>query len=108
MFYASFRRCPMKVLILVALLLASCASMGTQVSKDSFSQIKRGETTKAQVVAMFGNPTTITLTDEGKESYVYHSFKLGFMGLSMDQQIVQVIFDQDDIVSKATTIDTKR
>jgi outer membrane protein assembly factor BamE (lipoprotein component of BamABCDE complex) len=94
-------------LLLVLLLLASCATVGTPISKDAFAQIKRGETTKAQVIALLGNPQLVSRTDDGEETFSYHYAHVGFGG-TVDQQFISVCFGKDDVVTKAVTIDQPR
>ena len=98
-----------RLLTFVALLLvASCYSVGTRVAPDTFSKIKRGETTKEQVVFMLGQPQTVSLTDQAEESYVYHFVNVGFAGSSVEQQMIVVVFGSDNIVSKASTFEQKQ
>ena len=51
---------------IAAICLASCASVGTPIAQQNVSQIKPGVTTEADLVRMFGAPSTKTLDSSGK------------------------------------------
>ena len=52
-------------LLFIATLLAGCASVGKPVVTQNIPKIKRGVTTEADLVRMFGAPTTKTLNANG-------------------------------------------
>ena len=64
-----------KVLCLVVLgiALAACASTGREIKPEQVAQLKKGETTLDQAVAILGKPTSRTMTSDGTTvlGYVY-------------------------------------
>lgn len=66
----------------VAILLGACASSHTQsgvkIDRASVEKIKKGETTMAEVEAMFGHPFTTTLMGDGRKMVFYMSFYMFF------------------------------
>ena len=57
--------------ILLAILLASCASRGREFSVDSVPLIQRGVTTQEDVKRLFGEPTTIRARGSGVSAWGY-------------------------------------
>ena len=57
----------------VAILVAACAQVGNKEIKsgDTVSRIHAGETKKAEVRSLVGEPTKITFTDTGEEVWDY-------------------------------------
>lgn len=51
--------------ILCAAILAGCASTGNNFDDTKLSQIKKGETTEADLVKLFGSPQNRTINAEG-------------------------------------------
>jgi len=103
---------PMPVILLVALVaLGGCASAGTKVEQSAVDQIHKGSTTKAEVIALLGQPIADTLGFDGREimvwSYSHAQIKAAtfipiagaFVGGSdMKMQTFQVILNKDGIV----------
>src|SRR6266567_7253821 len=52
--------------VVLAGLLIGCASMGRNFDESKVSQIKKSETTEAELVQMFGAPEHRTLNSEGQ------------------------------------------
>jgi hypothetical protein len=51
---------------LTAALFSACASVGTPIATQNISKIKKGVTTEADLVRMFGPPTDKTLNSNGQ------------------------------------------
>lgn len=51
--------------------LVGCASTGVKVRPEQMATLKKGETTREQVVATFGQPTSIVTHSDGKAILVY-------------------------------------
>lgn len=54
-----------------ALMLAGCAATGVNVTDDQVTQLKKGETTKAEVLAAFGQPTMQMRLGDGTSMLTY-------------------------------------
>ena len=54
------------VAILIAAALAGCASTGTNFDESKVSQIKKDQTTEADLVQMFGQPENRSVNSEGQ------------------------------------------
>ncbi len=54
------------LLALASALLAGCASTGNNFDESKVSQIKKGETTEAQLIQMFGEPQSRGVNSEGQ------------------------------------------
>lgn len=62
----------LKLLItLVAAALCGCATAGREIDVSRLSQIKKGETTRAQVDQLLGPPNGITQDADGNTTYTY-------------------------------------
>ncbi len=57
---------------------AGCASTGTNFDDSKVSQIKKGETTEADLIALFGQPNQRTTNSEGIATltWIYASAKV--------------------------------
>lgn len=103
--------------ILAVGLLAGCASSGSKALRDHSEQtvathIIEGETTKREVLQVFGSPMNTTFTDGGREIWEY-SFAdmsadavtyipiVNWLGTSSSgtQKKLTILFD-DDVVSR--------
>ncbi|BDQ07244.1 hypothetical protein ITQ18_003341 [Salmonella enterica subsp. enterica serovar Tennessee] len=57
-----------KILIpAIAIILAGCVYMGKNFDETKLASISKGETTKQQVVSLFGEPTTSTYDSDGNQ-----------------------------------------
>lgn len=64
------------VAILLVLLVSGCASSGnekvrTETMESVASKVVKGQTTKDQVKALYGEPGSVSLTDNGSEVWKY-------------------------------------
>ena len=55
----------------IVALLAGCASNGNNFDESKVSQIKKGETTEAQLIQMFGEPQSRGLNSEGATTLMW-------------------------------------
>jgi outer membrane protein assembly factor BamE (lipoprotein component of BamABCDE complex) len=104
----------MKHLYLVLLLAvaAGCASVGRKIDQSKVDQIKKGETTRDQVLKSLGSPDQITKTGDGNVTFLYlysHASAKGATfipvvgafagGANVQSQFLRVTFGGDGIVS---------
>jgi outer membrane protein assembly factor BamE (lipoprotein component of BamABCDE complex) len=59
-------------LILLAGLLAGCASTGRKIDQSAADKIEKGKTTKAGVISLIGSPELITRKSNGDTIFVYN------------------------------------
>jgi len=102
------------------LLLAGCATAGNDAIKGATlesvsAQLIRGQTTKDQVRAKYGQPTSITLNDAGSEQWTYDYARMSatpanFIPIvsmvanqtNVDKTTMVVLFDTSGIVKNFT------
>jgi outer membrane protein assembly factor BamE (lipoprotein component of BamABCDE complex) len=67
-----------RIIALTALVLAGCASSGTQVNQSSLPQFQKGITTEADVETALGKPQTTGVASDGTRSiaYIYTATKV--------------------------------
>lgn len=106
--------------MVVVILLAGCATVGNEKlnehTKSSISEkIKEGQTTKNDVIAALGQPTSVSLTDAGNEVWTYrhargtpqaHNFipivGLISSGANVKTKELVIMFNKDEVVTKYT------
>lgn len=98
-----------RVLVIMALCIAlsACASSGRQMEAQSLSQIQVGQTTKDDMLAMFGTPMSQTLDTNGKLVMMWHYVKAQSYVVTTDvkQQMLSVLFDENGVVERYSLID---
>lgn len=57
--------------VLAALFLSACAATGVKVTDDQLSQFHEGQTTKQEVIAALGQPTTTMRNADGTTMVMY-------------------------------------
>lgn len=58
--------------IAIAIGLAGCAASGVKVSDDQLSGLVKGQTSRAEVLAKFGKPTTQIRSSDGTATVLYN------------------------------------
>lgn len=114
------------IAVVLALLLGGCASAGNVALKDESatsvsSQIVEGKTTKNEVIAKYGQPTTTTFTDGGNQVWTYRyayatANAVSFVpivglfagGAHVKSKELVVMFDKKDVVAKFTMHETEQ
>lgn len=98
-------------MFLLAVCLAGCFSTGRKIDQAAVDTIKKGETTRAQVINMLGSPDLITRTGSGDTVFIYNYLRstakpatfipyIGpFVGgANIQQQMTTVHFGPDGVV----------
>ncbi len=101
--------------IIAALALTACMSMGTKVDQEKLSQFVKGKTTYAEVVQELGKPTQNTINSDGTRTiaYVYAQsqakaenfipFVGGFLGgATSENTTVTLNFDKKNLLINYT------
>ena len=97
--------------LLTLTLAAGCASSGQKVEQDKLSQIKKGVTTRAEVEALLGQPSHVTIVGNGKRImfYTYSEVKANTAsyipyasifagGTKNRQQMLQIMLNENNVV----------
>lgn len=81
-----------------ALLFAGCAiRVGTPFKTDQVQQIQVGKTTQAQIVELFGQPTSQGLKD-GRPLWTYLSARVPLTGGTARGTVLSIEFDDQNVV----------
>ncbi len=59
------------LLLTLAVVLTGCASSGHELDQNKVSQIKKGVTTKTQVLELVGKPEEVAINDAGESTWTY-------------------------------------
>ncbi|WP_166256595.1 outer membrane protein assembly factor BamE domain-containing protein [Marinobacter salicampi] len=85
------------VLLTFALFVSGCANVGNEFPTRDIDQIKIGETTRADIEQMFGEPWRTGLED-GKRTWTYGKYRWSAFGDAETTDLV-VRFNEDGTVS---------
>jgi hypothetical protein len=90
---------------LVLILFTGCESPGRALAKSAVGQIRDGQTTRAEVDKIFGEPRQMTKSPAGKTLYAYHRFygPSSTGGPFADEShllVLTVLFSPSDVVEK--------
>jgi outer membrane protein assembly factor BamE (lipoprotein component of BamABCDE complex) len=90
-----------KALLILALItgLVGCASRGTEIKQEQRNQLVQGQTTRTQMIAMFGQPVNQGFLEAGKLSlkWVYVYATIG--GIQRFQELV-ALFNEQEVLEK--------
>ncbi|WPP47113.1 hypothetical protein [Pseudomonas sp. AN-1] len=75
---------------LMAMLLAGCASSGQRITQDKMDQVINGQTTRSDLITLFGAPTTETYNSDGSQLLAWGYAHIGFMGIGTEVQSLSV------------------
>ncbi|MGQ3824196.1 MULTISPECIES: hypothetical protein [Pseudomonas] len=93
-------------IILASLVLSACTTQyGNPITDSQLAQIKKGETTKAQLLSSFGQPLATARNSDGTQVMSWGHAKVGFAGSSYKNQGLSVILDENGKVVSYTTTD---
>lgn len=92
----------MQYLLVACMLLAlsACATVGQPYAEHKVSDIRVGETTKAQVQQMFGNPWR-TGSESGQETWTYGNYRYSLFSDAQTSDLV-VRYDERGRVASYT------
>ena len=92
-------------ILFFSVLMASCASSGKIIEQSNVEKIVIGETSKKDMVNMFGSPLSQSFGTDGKLSMIWYYVYVGPFGIGMKQQNLAVLFDGNEVVEKYNLID---
>ena len=100
----------LSALPLAACLLVGCESPGRSLAKSAVDQIRDGQTTRAEIDKIFGEPLQMTKSPAGKTLYLYQRFygpdvysRTSIASPRRDESnlfLLSVLFNPADIVEK--------
>jgi outer membrane protein assembly factor BamE (lipoprotein component of BamABCDE complex) len=98
-------------LLIIALILVGCASVGHKLDQEAINKIKKGETTKKDVVCLIGSPDRVTNMGNGDTYWTYSYARAtakptSFIpivgafagGANVQSQMLMLTFGPDNIV----------
>ena len=101
------------IIMLCALTMSGCASVGKEIHQSNVDQLQKGKTTKDQVTQMFGQPDTTYFDRDGRLVYTYSASKMSPSVYSfipvvnlvhneykMKNQMLVVMFSKDGVVEE--------
>ncbi|HEY0289882.1 MAG TPA: hypothetical protein VGC62_23215 [Pseudomonas sp.] len=92
------------LVIAAAMVLAACATTGGHpISQQQIEAIKQGQTTRDDLLSVFGKPLVRSKNSDGTEVLAWGYAKVGFAGSSYENQSLSVIFGPDGKVVSYTT-----
>jgi outer membrane protein assembly factor BamE (lipoprotein component of BamABCDE complex) len=86
--------------------------VGKLIPQETLALIKEGVTTKDEVMALLGGPSTASLSSDGKEIWIYNYSKYrvpvtrkfgAAMNIETEMQITQVLMTKEGIVEKMSS-----
>lgn len=96
----------LSTVVLLALLLAGCATSGREITQSHVNQVVEGQTTRADLVAMLGQPNTMTQNHDGTSVLGWGYAHIGFMGIGTRLQAFSVILGPDGTVQGYSRTDS--
>jgi outer membrane protein assembly factor BamE (lipoprotein component of BamABCDE complex) len=87
------------------LFITGCASSGRVIEQANIQKIVPGQTTKQQMIEMFGPPLSQSFGTEGKLTMLWHYVYVGPFSTGMKQQNLAVLFDQQERVERYNLVD---
>lgn len=89
------------------LAVAGCASNGKKIDPAMVNTIVVGTTTKTEMLAKFGAPMGQGFDSEGRLGMNWMYVHVPFGGFGMRQQMLSVLFDQNERVAKYSLTDNE-
>jgi hypothetical protein len=94
----------MRTIIALAIILTmtACATSGRKITQDQLAQVVSGQTTRVDLIAMFGPPTSEVYSSDGTQILGWGYAHVGFMGTNTEVQGVSMVIGADGIVTGYT------
>lgn len=89
-------------ILFASFLLVACASSGKPISQSNIDQIVQGETTRSELVSMFGSPMSETVNSDGSVILTWAYAYVGFAGVGTETQGLSVVIGPDGRVVSHT------
>lgn len=92
--------------VALLLLLAGCATSGREITQSQMDQIVEGQTTRSDLIAMLGQPNSVTRNHDGTHVLGWGYAHVGFMGIGTRIQGFSVILGPDGTVQGYSRTDS--
>lgn len=94
----------MRAIIALAIILTitACATSGRKITQTQLEQVVSGQTTRSELVAMFGPPTSEVYSSDGTQILGWGYAHVGFMGINTEVQGVSMVIGADGTVTGYT------
>lgn len=90
--------CIVTVIACSPLLLSACATIGHEFPTSRVSEIRMGETSEADVLAIFGTPWRVGIED-GQRTWTYGRYRYRLFGQARSEDLVLRFNSQGVVVS---------
>lgn len=98
-----FILCSLVFAFAVSFITGCVTTIGHQIDQDAYQQIKKGESTKEDVVNLLGPPNQDLENEDGSETFTYTYVKVSSgiygIGAGQDSQYAQIRFNSKGIVT---------
>jgi len=92
-------------ILLFACLISACSTYGQPVTQAQLAQIKKGETTQADLLSEFGKPVSVTRNLDGSQVMTWAYVHVGLAGYNYKNQSFAVTLDPQGKVTNYTQTD---
>lgn len=82
-------------LLLMAVTLAGCATSGSRISQSQMDRIVTGQTTRDEMISVFGPPNTETVNADGSSVLGWGYAHIGFAGIGTEVQGMAVVINPE-------------
>jgi hypothetical protein len=91
---------------LITLLTTGCVMSGRNIDEQQVGQIVQGQTTRSQLITMFGEPQS-KVRKSGYEMLYWSYFNSGFLAASERSKGLRVLIDRDGTVKEYQAINSE-
>lgn len=94
------------LVLMLALVMAGCASSGRQIDPSMIDQIEHQQTTRSDLVSMFGQPTSETVNSDGSAILNWTYAYVGYAGIGTKVQGLTVVINESGTVESYSKSDS--
>ena len=90
------------VAVIALAALIGCATSGRKITQAQLDQVVSGQTTRSELIALFGPPTSEVYSSDGSQILGWGYAHVGFMGTNTEVQGVSMVIGADGTVTGYT------
>lgn len=87
------------VAVIALAVLMGCATSGRKITQAQLDQVVSGQTTRSELIALFGPPTSEIYSSNGSQILGWGYAHVGFMGVNTEVQGVSMVIGADGTVT---------